>query len=203
MSSQAPDAARGSEPSTRTPRKSRNVLLLGAPLADQILQGVAEQLLVAFGPGADVVDQPVGPGHGGSEAGKERRLRRSAEAGGCIERGRASAWNQGTAGCPGPVGFDGFRDRDLLGRVGSVSSGRFAIGRSWCRRDRAGLGRKAMLLDQGAQISFSGVLLPWPPADCVYSSSISFSSCFVLSLLRSISFASCFIRCSCSTMLCS
>ena len=70
------------------------MLLLGAPLADQILQGVAEQLLVAFGPGADVVDQPVGPGHGGSEAGKERRLRRSAEAGGCIERGRASAWNQ-------------------------------------------------------------------------------------------------------------
>jgi hypothetical protein len=36
-----------------------------------------------------------------------------------------------------------------------------------------------MLLDQGAQSSFSGVLAPWPPADCVYSCSISFSISFV------------------------
>jgi len=32
-----------------------------------------------------------------------------------------------------------------------------------------------MLLDQGAQSSFFGVLAPWPPADCVYSCSISSS----------------------------
>jgi len=36
-----------------------------------------------------------------------------------------------------------------------------------------------MLLDQGAQSSFSGVLAPWPPADCVYSCSISLSISFV------------------------
>jgi hypothetical protein len=34
-----------------------------------------------------------------------------------------------------------------------------------------------MLLDQGAQSCFSGVLAPWPPADCVYSCSVSFLIC--------------------------
>jgi hypothetical protein len=36
-----------------------------------------------------------------------------------------------------------------------------------------------MLLDQGAQSSFSGVLAPWPPADFVYSYSISLSISFI------------------------
>jgi hypothetical protein len=36
-----------------------------------------------------------------------------------------------------------------------------------------------MLLDQGAQSSFSGVLAPWPPADFVYSCSVSLSICFI------------------------
>ena len=97
---------------------------------------------------------------------------------------RSNVLESGTAGCPGPVGFDGFRDRDLLGRVGSVSSGRFAIGRGWCRRDRAGLGRKAQLIDAAQQGSAFGVLLPWPPADCVYSCSVSFSSCYGFAGLR-------------------
>jgi hypothetical protein len=36
-----------------------------------------------------------------------------------------------------------------------------------------------VLLDQGAQSSFSGVLAPWPPADFVYSYSISLSISFI------------------------
>ena len=45
-----------------------------------------------------------------------------------------------------------------------------------------------MLLDQGAQSPFSGVLAPWPPADCVYSCSVSFLIC-------SASLSFCFERC--------
>ena len=52
-----------------------------------------------------------------------------------------------------------------------------------------------MLLDQGAQSSFTGVLAPWPPADFVYSCSISLSICFVVSSI-------CFIRCTASLSFC-
>ena len=41
-----------------------------------------------------------------------------------------------------------------------------------------------MLLDQGAQSSLSGVLAPWPPADFVYSCSISLSSRYGFAGLR-------------------
>ena len=49
--------------------KSRNVLLLGVPLADQAPQRTPKQLLVALGPGADAIDEQVSPGHGGDKAG--------------------------------------------------------------------------------------------------------------------------------------
>jgi hypothetical protein len=53
-----------------------------------------------------------------------------------------------------------------------------------------------VLLDQGAQgivpgveLREPGVLAPWPPADFVYSCSVSFSICFVLSSICSICFS--------------
>jgi hypothetical protein len=41
-----------------------------------------------------------------------------------------------------------------------------------------------MLLDQGAQSCFSGVHAPWPPADCVYSCSLSFLICSISRSIR-------------------
>ena len=84
----------------------------------------------------------------------ERRRR------GCIVRVGATAWNQGVVVWPGPVGVDGFRDPDLLVWFGSASSGRFAIGRGWYRRDRARLGRKAQPPDGCIQGFQPGGLLP-------------------------------------------
>ena len=50
------------------------------------------------------------------------------------------------------------------------------VGLDWWDWGRVGLGRKAVLLDQGAQGIVPGVeprepgvLAPWPPADCVYT----------------------------------
>jgi hypothetical protein len=74
-------------------------------------------------------------------------------------QGRRNGLEQGAVVWPGPVGVDGFRNPDLLVWFGSTSSGRFAIGRGWCLRDRAGLGRKAQLLDGVAQGLFFGVQL--------------------------------------------
>jgi hypothetical protein len=46
--------------------KSRNVLLLGVPLADQAPRRGAKELLVALGSGAAEFDEQVSPGHGGA-----------------------------------------------------------------------------------------------------------------------------------------
>ena len=43
--------------------------LLGASPANQCLQRAPKGLLVAFGPGADDIDEQVSPGHGGDKAG--------------------------------------------------------------------------------------------------------------------------------------
>jgi hypothetical protein len=48
---------------------SEHVMLLGAFLGDQGFQRAPKQLLVAFGPGADAIDEQVSPGHGGDKAG--------------------------------------------------------------------------------------------------------------------------------------
>ena len=52
-------------PSPGTLSKSHNKVALIAPIADQVLKAAAEQLLVAFGPGAGVIDEQVRPVHGG------------------------------------------------------------------------------------------------------------------------------------------
>ena len=89
-------------------------------------------------------------------------LQKSAEAGGCIIRAGATAWSQGASGWLGPVGSDRFRDPDLLVWFGLSNSGSFAIGRGWCLKGRAGLGRKAQPPDGVAQGSFFGVQLSQP-----------------------------------------
>ena len=48
---------------------SEHVMLLGSFLGDQGFQRVPKKLLVAFGSGADAIDEQVSPGHGGGEAG--------------------------------------------------------------------------------------------------------------------------------------
>jgi hypothetical protein len=50
------------------------------------------------------------PGPWWGQGGDGGGLWKSAEAGGCIDRGGATAWNQGAVVWPGPVGVDGFRD---------------------------------------------------------------------------------------------
>ena len=48
---------------------SEHVMLLGAFLGDQGFQRAPKKLLIAFGPGADAIDEQVSPGHGGDKAG--------------------------------------------------------------------------------------------------------------------------------------
>ena len=48
---------------------SEHVMLLGAFLGDQGFQRTPKELLVAFGSGADDIDEQVSPGHGGDKAG--------------------------------------------------------------------------------------------------------------------------------------
>jgi hypothetical protein len=48
---------------------SEHVMLLGAFLGDQGFQRTPKELLVAFGSGADAIDEQVSPGHGGDKAG--------------------------------------------------------------------------------------------------------------------------------------
>jgi hypothetical protein len=52
--------------------KSRNVLLLGVPLADQAPRRTPKLLLAALGPGADELDEQLSPNHGGDKAGVAR-----------------------------------------------------------------------------------------------------------------------------------
>jgi hypothetical protein len=48
---------------------SEHVMLLGSFLGDQGFQRAPKKFLVAFGPGADDIDEQVSPGHGGDMAG--------------------------------------------------------------------------------------------------------------------------------------
>ena len=76
--------------------------------------------------------------------------------------------------------------------------GRLGAGLGCCRWDRGTLGRKAERIDRGEQLPAPGVRLPWPPADCVYSCSVSLSSCFILSSICLIRHSCCILRCSSS-----
>jgi len=74
-----------------------------------------------------------------------------------------------------------FRDADFQRLLESSSSGRLGAGLGCYRWDRGGLGRKAERIDLGEQLPAPGVLLPQlqvhlplPPADFVYSCSVSF-----------------------------
>jgi hypothetical protein len=84
-----------------------------------------------------------------------------------------------------------FRDADFQRLLESSSSGRLGAGLGCYRWDRGGLGRKAERIDLGEQLPAPGVLLPQlqvhlplPPADFVYSCSVSFSSRYGFAGLR-------------------
>ncbi|MFM9102411.1 MAG: hypothetical protein ACKOPS_14225, partial [Cyanobium sp.] len=62
--------------------------------------------------------------------------------------------------------------------------GRTGIGLGWWERGRAGFVRKAVLPDQGAQSPLLGIFAPWPPADFVYSCSVSLLICSIWLLSR-------------------
>jgi hypothetical protein len=69
----------------RSSRKEQARGTVESERGDWGFQRAPKKLLVALGSGADSIDEQVSPGHGGGGG----SLRRDAEAGGCIVRGRA------------------------------------------------------------------------------------------------------------------
>jgi hypothetical protein len=62
----------------------------------------------------------------------------------------------------------------------------------------AGIGTAHQGLEPGLELGEPLVLAPWPPADCVYSCSVSFSICSLSLLIRAISISIALIRLSSS-----